>query len=131
MSKPLSLLCILGLTLNPTIGHPPAQATALQIADRLAPTQSQELYSAQSFALKYLNSKKAKIPTKVEKTYVVQGFALIGWQQGEMAGQLLLKKQGKTWKVLSSGGGAMDLNTLTSYGVPKATATELLKQYES
>ncbi len=132
MSKyPLFVLCLFGLSLslNPFIGSMATPATSVQIAGMRA--QSQELYSAQSFALKYLNPKKAKIRTTVQSTYVVNGFSLIGWQQGEMAGQLLLKKQGKTWKVLSSGGGAMDLNTLTSYGLPKATAEELLKQAES
>lgn len=128
---PLSVLCLLGLSLslNFTIGSTATHATSFQIAS--IPAHAQELYSAQAFALKYLNPKKAKIRTTVQKTFVVNGFSLIGWQQGEMAGQLLLKKQGKTWKVLSFGGGAMDLNTLTSYGLPKATAEELLKQYES
>jgi hypothetical protein len=128
---PLSVLCILGifLSLNFTIGSTAALTTPVRITGMQA--QSQELYSAQSFALKYLNAKKAKIPTTVQSTYVVKGFSLIGWQKGEMAGQLLLKKQGKTWKVLSSGGGAMDLNTLISYGLPKATAEELLRQFES
>jgi fructose-1,6-bisphosphatase/inositol monophosphatase family enzyme len=92
------------------------------------PAQAQDLYSAQAFAQKYLNPKKAKTLTTVESVYVEKGFALIGWSQGEAAGQLLLKKQGKTWKVLSSGGGAMNLATLTSHGLPQATAEELLSQ---
>jgi hypothetical protein len=129
---PLSVLCILGisLSLDFTMGSTVTQATSFRRYPEVE-LQSEELYSAQSFALKYLNAKKAKIRTTVQSTYVVKGFSLIGWQKGEMAGQLLLKKQGKTWKVLSSGGGAMDLNTLISYGLPKATAEELLRQFES
>ncbi len=87
--------------------------------------------TVQEVAMAYLNPDSAAVEAVVNRTVMVDRFALMGWNQGEMGGTILLEKQGQTWKVLSSGGGWIGLQGLTSQGVSQQTAKKILDQYDS
>jgi hypothetical protein len=82
-------------------------------------------------ALEHLNSDKTALEAMVNHKVVVDRFALMGWNRGEMGGTILLEKKGQTWEVLSSGGGWIGLQGLTDKGISRQTAQKILDQYDS
>ncbi len=66
----------------------------------------------------------------VRKVAVSGSYALVSWNEGEAGGQALLKKQSRRWTLLTHGGGWLGLKGLTSNGVPRSTAEQLLHQLD-
>jgi len=66
----------------------------------------------------------------VRKVAVSGSYALVSWNEGEAGGQALLKKQSHRWALLTHGGGWLGLRGLTSNGVPRSTAEQLLNQLD-
>jgi hypothetical protein len=64
----------------------------------------------------------------IRKLAIVDDTALLSWGRGEMGGMMLLRKEQGNWTILTSGGGAMNLMTLSEYNVPRPTAQALLKE---
>ncbi len=63
----------------------------------------------------------------VRRTSVEGNYAIATWTWGEAGGQaILMKKQGR-WQVLSSGGGAVNVDTLKKVGIPEKTARILMQ----
>jgi glucokinase len=58
-------------------------------------------------------------------------YAIATWQWGEAGGQSILLQQGKRWKVVGSGGGAVDLATLKQKGVPDKIADQLMQKEQA
>jgi hypothetical protein len=80
--------------------------------------------------IEYLLSNKSKSdpqPT-IRRTTVEGTYAIATWQWGEAGGQSILIQQGKRWKVVSSGGGAVNLETLKQKGVPDKIAKRLMQK---
>jgi hypothetical protein len=76
-----------------------------------------------------LSSKsKSKAPPTVRRTTVEGKYAIATWQWSEAGGQSILIQQGKRWKVVSSGGGAINLETLKQKGVPANVAEKLMQR---
>ncbi len=59
----------------------------------------------------------------------VDNYALATWLWGEAGGQTFLKETDQGWRVLSSGGGAMDVGTLTQFGITAEKAKQLLQAH--
>ncbi|MBW4475022.1 MAG: hypothetical protein KME45_32275 [Stenomitos rutilans HA7619-LM2] len=66
----------------------------------------------------------------VRKVAVSGSYALVSWNEGEAGGQALLKKQSHRWTLLTHGGGWLGLRGLTSNGVPRSSAEQLLNQLD-
>ena len=64
----------------------------------------------------------------VTRTTIVETYALTTWQWGESGGQTVFELTDETWQVLVSGGGAVDVATLVSFGVPADIAEQLIVQ---
>lgn len=65
---------------------------------------------------------------RVYRTTIEGNYAIASWLWGEAGGQtILIKKQGR-WQVLRSGGGAVDVGTLKTAGVPEKTARTLMQK---
>jgi hypothetical protein len=62
----------------------------------------------------------------VRKVALSNGYALVNWIQGEGGGYALLRKQDRKWNMVTHGGGGLDLNGLTSHGVPQSIAATLV-----
>jgi hypothetical protein len=78
-----------------------------------------------------LSSKsKSKVQPKVRRTTVEEQYAIATWQWGEAGGQSILK-QGKRWKVVGSGGGAVNLESLKQKGVPDKIADRLMQKEQA
>ena len=85
--------------------------------------------AVQRAVLQYLN-RGVKIKAKLHEVAIADGFALVGWTRGEMGGNTLLKRNGRSWEVITSGGGYLGLKGLQQFGVPQKTAEKLLNQYD-
>jgi hypothetical protein len=76
-----------------------------------------------------LSSKsKSKAQPIVRRTTVEGKYAIATWQWGEAGGQSILIQQSKRWKVVGSGGGAINLETLKQKGVPANVAEKLMQK---
>ncbi len=91
---------------------------------------SSEKAAVQKAVLQYLNRQGVNIKAKLHEVAIADGFALVGWTRGEMGGNTLLKRNGKSWEVITSGGGYLGLQGLKQSGVPQKTAEKLLNQYD-
>ena len=79
-----------------------------------------------------LSSKsQSKVQPTVRRTTVEGKYAIATWQWGEAGGQSILIQQGKRWKVIGSGGGAVDLATLKQKGVPDKIADRLMQKEQA
>jgi hypothetical protein len=79
-----------------------------------------------------LSSKsKSKAQPTVRRTTVEGKYAIATWQWGEAGGQSILTQQGKRWKVISSGGGAVNLEILKQKGVPDTIADRLMQKEQA
>jgi hypothetical protein len=79
-----------------------------------------------------LSSKsKSKSQPTVQRTTVEGKYAIATWQWGEAGGQSILTQQGKRWKVIGSGGGAVDLEVLKQKGVPDKIAEQLMQKEQA
>ena len=84
----------------------------------------------QKAALQYLNRQGVNIKAKLHEVAIADGFALVGWTRGEMGGNTLLKQNGSSWEVITSGGGYLGLQGLKQSGAPQKTAEKILNQYD-
>lgn len=66
----------------------------------------------------------------VRQVAVSGSYALVSWNEGEAGGQAVLKKQSNRWTLLTHGGGWLGLRGLTSNGVPRSLAEQLLNQLD-
>jgi hypothetical protein len=79
-----------------------------------------------------LSSKsKSKVQPTVRRTTVEGKYAIATWQWGEAGGQSILIQQGKRWKVVGSGGGAVNLEILKQKGVLGKTADRLMQKEQA
>jgi hypothetical protein len=78
-----------------------------------------------------LGKQKPKVQPVVQRTIVEGKYAIATWQWGEAAGQSILIQQGKRWKVISSGGGAINLETLKQKGIPTQIAERLMQKEQA
>jgi hypothetical protein len=75
--------------------------------------------------------KKPKIQPVVQRAILEGKYAIATWQWGEAAGQSILIQQGQRWKVISSGGGAVNLDTLKRKKVPTQIAEQLIQKEQA
>jgi hypothetical protein len=79
-----------------------------------------------------LSSKsKSKVQPTVRRLTVEGKYAIATWQWGEAGGQSILIQQGKRWKVVGSGGGAVNLEILKQKGVPDKIADQLMQKEQA
>jgi hypothetical protein len=79
-----------------------------------------------------LSSKsKSKAQPIVRRTTVEGQYAIATWQWGEAGGQSVLIQQGKRWKVVGSGGGAVNLEVLKQKGIPDKIADQLMQKEQA
>jgi hypothetical protein len=79
-----------------------------------------------------LSSKsQSKVQPTVRRTTVEGKYAIATWQWGEAGGQSILTQQDKRWKVVGSGGGAVNLETLKQKGVPDKIAERLMQKEQA
>jgi hypothetical protein len=78
-----------------------------------------------------LGKQKPKVQPVAQRTVVEGKYAIATWQWGEAGGQSILIQQGKRWKVISSGGGAINLETLTQKGIPTQIAERLMQKEQA
>jgi hypothetical protein len=79
-----------------------------------------------------LSSKsRSKAQPTVRRTTVEGKYAIATWQWGEAGGQSILTQQGKRWKVVGSGGGAVNLEILKQKGVPDTIADRLMQKEQA
>jgi hypothetical protein len=83
--------------------------------------------------IEHLLSSKSKSNTQptVRRTTVEGKYAIATWQWGEAGGQSILTQQGKRWKVVGSGGGAVNLESLKQKGVPDKIADRLMQKEQA
>jgi hypothetical protein len=79
-----------------------------------------------------LSSKsKSKVQPTVRRLTVEGKYGIATWQWGEAGGQSILIQQGNRWKVVGSGGGAINLETLKQKGVPDKIADRLMQKEQA
>ena len=62
----------------------------------------------------------------IERTFVVDRYAVADWVLGDGGGQAVLTKKQNNWQVLATGGGAVSDEYLRSLGVPQSSAQKLM-----
>lgn len=99
--------------------------TQLPTAHTIAQTSTQDQIAA--VVRQHLTRNGGTAQPNVRRVRVAGDFALATWTRGEAGGQALLRRDQSGWRVLQSGGGAMDVGTLRGLGVPTdAIAQQLL-----
>lgn len=95
-------------------------------------SKSSDRETVEQVTLKYLNHQApgAAVKPTINKVAIVDNTALLSWSQGEAGGMTLLKKDGNDWYVVDSGGGAMNLMSLSEAGLTRQTAEALLNQID-
>jgi hypothetical protein len=78
-----------------------------------------------------LSKSKSKAQPTVRRTTVEGKYAIATWQWGEAGGQSILIQQGKRWKVVGSGGGAVDLEVLKQKSIPDKIAEQLMQKEQA
>jgi hypothetical protein len=78
-----------------------------------------------------LGKQKPKVQPVVQRTIVEGKYAIATWQWGEAAGQSVLVQQSKRWKVISVGGGAVNLETLKQKSIPTQIAERLMQKEQA
>jgi hypothetical protein len=78
-----------------------------------------------------ITGKKPKTQPVVQRAVIAGKYAIATWQWGETAGQSILSQQGQRWKVISSGGGAINLDTLKQKKVPIQIAEQLMQKEQA
>jgi hypothetical protein len=79
-----------------------------------------------------LSSKsKSKAQPTVRRTTVEGKYAIATWRWGEAGGQSVLIQQDKRWKVVGSGGGAVNLEILKQKGIPDKIADRLMQKEQA
>jgi hypothetical protein len=74
---------------------------------------------------------KSKVQPTVRRTTVEGKYAIATWQWGEAGGQSILIQRGKRWKIVGSGGGAVNLESLKQKGVPDKIADRLMQKEQT
>jgi hypothetical protein len=77
------------------------------------------------------NKSKSDPQPTIRRTTVEGKYAIATWQWGEAGGQSILTQQGKRWKVVGSGGGAVNLESLKQKGVPDKIADRLMQKEQA
>jgi len=70
-------------------------------------------------------------PCDLRQLRVIGDWALVEWTAGEAGGQAILRKVGTSWRFISGGGGAMNVQNAVEAGVPRQTAEFLVPIYAS
>jgi hypothetical protein len=100
------------------------------VASTPKPSDNSDRQNVERIALRFMNNGAtgAMRRATIQKLAIVDDTALLSWKRGETGGTMLLRKNQETWLVLTSGGGAINLMTLSEYNVPRSTGQALLKQ---
>jgi hypothetical protein len=77
------------------------------------------------------NKSKSDPQPTIRRTTVEGKYTIATWQWGEAGGQSILIQQGKRWKVVGSGGGAVNLEVLKQKGVPDKIADRLMQKEQA
>lgn len=127
----LALLCGIAIAasilIEPWI-HPDQTVMARQ--PQVVATNAADSKAIGQAALKHLNSRGIKPNAAIAEVAQANGYALVGWTRGEMAGNTLLKRNENGWTVVTSGGGYLGVQGLVEAGVSKQTAEKLMDQYD-
>jgi hypothetical protein len=131
MKRLLAFVLIAALSLSAVIAD--TQVLPNQVEQAIAkPTVVQPNPDIAKATISHLiTGKKPKIQPVLQRTIVESKYAIATWQWGEAGGQSILIQQGKRWKVVGSGGGAVDLETLKQKGIPAKTAEQLMKKEQA
>jgi hypothetical protein len=78
-----------------------------------------------------ITGKKPKTQPVVQRAVIAGKYAIATWQWGEAGGQSVLIQQDKRWKVINSGGGAVNLETLKQKGIPTQIAEQLMQKEQA
>lgn len=132
IQRQLALVVLCGIAIAASILiepwiHPDQAVMARQPQTVAINTDSKVIQQA---ALKHLNSQGSKPNAAIAEVAQANGYALVGWTRGEMAGNTVLKKKGNRWNVVTSGGGSLGVQGLVDAGIPKQTAEKLMDQYD-
>ncbi len=79
--------------------------------------------------LSYANRDPNQVPTIVTGAVVVDSYALLNWEYSQMAGQVVLVKQGEQWQILRGTGGLLGVSFMVNNGVPETIAQMLWDAY--
>lgn len=110
----------------------PAVLTVAQGSSNEQNTPS-EITAVNRAAIAYLRQGRENLPQtpSIRRTVVEDDYAIATWAWGEAGGQAVLSLADDEWKVLSSGGGAVDASTLEELDVPEAIAERLMESDRS
>jgi len=66
-------------------------------------------------------------PPEIDRLAIESDYAIALWRNGVAGGVAVLRKGESGWTILANGGGSMNAQGLVDAGVPKATASRLIK----
>jgi hypothetical protein len=128
----LTFFLIALLTLSAVVGINQVLPNVVEQALAKSVTSASDPAIAKATIENLLSSKsKSKVQSTVRRTTVEGKYAIATWQWGEAGGQSILTQQGKRWKVVGSGGGAVNLESLKQKGVPDKIADRLMQKEQA
>jgi hypothetical protein len=128
----ITFFLIMLLTVSAVVGINQVLPNLVEQALAKSVTSASDPAIAKATIAHLLSSKsKSKAQPTVRRTTVEGKYAIASWQWGEAGGQSMLTQQGKRWKVVGSGGGAVNLESLKQKGVPDKIADRLMQKEQA
>jgi hypothetical protein len=128
----ITFFLIMLLTVSVVVGINQVLPNLVEQALAKSVTSASDPAIAKATIAHLLSSKsKSKAQPTVRRTTVEGKYAIASWQWGEAGGQSMLTQQGKRWKVVGSGGGAVNLESLKQKGVPDKIADRLMQKEQA
>jgi hypothetical protein len=128
----ITFFLIMLLTLSAVVAINQALPNLVEQALAKSTTSASEPAIAKATIENLLSNKsKSKVQPTVRRSTVEGKYAIATWQWGEAGGQSILMQRGKRWKVIGSGGGAVDLEVLKQKGVPDKIAEQLMQKEQA
>ena len=123
----LAIVVVLWVMLASPV-HPWMGLTQSVIAQTTTDTNEvAEQAITEAVILELVQDRDLPVTPEIRRITTVGEYALAAWIWGEAGGQSLVQlDDSNQWKVIESGGGAMDVSVLEQLGVPTAEAEQLV-----
>jgi hypothetical protein len=124
----LGLVSVLGLSADFSSAAQPATKTKVAQVSSYSPRNGDEKAAIAAYLKAVAQRQPNSVPPTITKLVVSGQYALLDWVYSQMGGQAVLTKKDGEWRLIRGVGGAFNVQSLQTQGVPPDVAIQLLKR---